>query len=468
MDKIEITLKDKKKLIKGFIFKMAVFAPFKVIQVKTDIHKDYYLVYFHDSLVYGDALESIGLDSFINHVFDKGIVLESNHPFLSVILPEEMVLLPNKNKIFSILQNQYTLLEVTYLTTTLDSFFTKDQLMNIMDKIYFHYRRNGKFFKAFQILNVLLTFSPQNTSTKDRFHAKEYYSYADFYRTSPLSDIYQKDPLYVELHCFNNRFNPDENERYKGLLTEQNRSKELLLLWMEKVQKRHQVNSIDTYTSIALSYMSMEKWIATLCYLNINPFKELSNSKAAIHQMISEKRYETAAFYLLQFIDDLPPSFDESLNTLFIHLDTEFIVSHLDGFLVMFQQLIRNGDTTQFEQKLSQLVGKLLESHDFHTVYQKIQPIQALVPHSLVMNKLKRMMSLLEDPDQMMELGQYYAEFKRYDDAIECFSWEMELRPDDISPVWQLSKMYQQKGMVEEATAYQQVCNQLKRNQDIG
>jgi len=79
MDKVEITMKDKKKLIKGFIFKMAVFAPFKVIHVKTDSHKDNYLIYFHDSLVYGDALESIGLDSFINHVFDKGIVLESNH-----------------------------------------------------------------------------------------------------------------------------------------------------------------------------------------------------------------------------------------------------------------------------------------------------------------------------------------------------------------------------------------------------
>src|SRR6476620_6842809 len=121
MDKVEITLKDKKKLIKGFIFQMAVFTPFKTIHVKTDSHKDYYLIYFHDSLVYVDALESIGLDSFINHVFDKGIVLESNHPFLSVILPEEMVLLPNKIKLFSILQNQYSLLEVTYLTTTLDS-----------------------------------------------------------------------------------------------------------------------------------------------------------------------------------------------------------------------------------------------------------------------------------------------------------------------------------------------------------
>ena len=62
----------------------------------------------------------------------------------------------------------------------------------------------------------------------------------------------------------------------------------------------------------------------------------------------------------------------------------------------------------------------------------------------------------------MMELGQYYAEFKRYDDAIECFSWEMELHPDDSLPVYQLSKMYQHKGMIEEAKAYQQVYTQLK------
>ena len=44
---------------------------------------------------------------------------------------------------------------------------------------------------------------------------------------------------------------------------------------------------------------------------------------------------------------------------------------------------------------------------------------------------------------------------------------ETELRPDDISPVWQNEVKCISKG-VEEATAYQQVCNQLKRNQDIG
>ena len=62
----------------------------------------------------------------------------------------------------------------------------------------------------------------------------------------------------------------------------------------------------------------------------------------------------------------------------------------------------------------------------------------------------------------MMELGQYYAEFHQYDEAIECFSWEMELNPDDPAPVSQLSKMYRHKGMTDEAAAYQQLFKQLK------
>ena len=68
----------------------------------------------------------------------------------------------------------------------------------------------------------------------------------------------------------------------------------------------------------------------------------------------------------------------------------------------------------------------------------------------------------------MMELGQYYADFKQYDEAIECFAWEMELHPNDPTPVSKLSKMYQNKGMVSEATAYHQVYTQLKSNQEVG
>ena len=76
------------------------------------------------------------------------------------------------------------------------------------------------------------------------------------------------------------------------------------------------------------------------------------------------------------------------------------------------------------------------------------------------------MVELLEDPDRMMELGDYYAEFKQFDKAIDCFFWEMELQPQNPSPVWKISKMYQSKGMVKEAAAYQKIYEQLKSNQE--
>ena len=69
-----------------------------------------------------------------------------------------------------------------------------------------------------------------------------------------------------------------------------------------------------------------------------------------------------------------------------------------------------------------------------------------------------------ENPDRMMELGDAYMEFKQFDQAIECYFWEMELRPQDPEPVLQICKCYQQKGMWSEAEVYQKIFTQLKSN----
>ena len=199
--------------------------------------------------------------------------------------------------------------------------------------------------------------------------------------------------------------------------------------------------------------------------MKINPFQELPQTKTVIDKLLQNKEYETAALYLLNFLDVLPSHFDDVLQTLWDHLDTTFIASHVDTFLSLIQRLIQNDNKHESEQKLIQLIGKLLETYDLKSVHEKLHPIQKSVPHSPIMRKMNKMVSLLEDPDHMMELGQYYADFKQYDEAIECFSWEMELHPNDPSPVSLLSKMYQNKGMVPEATAYHQIYSQLKRNQ---
>jgi hypothetical protein len=114
-----------------------------------------------------------------------------------------------------------------------------------------------------------------------------------------------------------------------------------------------------------------------------------------------------------------------------------------------------------------QLTVLLLQEHDLQTVRNKLLPIKEIVPHLNIFEKINKMAGLEEDPDRMMELGDYYAEFHQYDKAIDCFFWEMELQPQNPVPVQKISKMYQKKGMVKESAAYQKISAQLSHNQEV-
>ncbi|MFJ7829232.1 tetratricopeptide repeat protein [Peribacillus sp. NPDC097284] len=459
---VEISIKEKKKLSQGKVMQVVVFSRCTMIEVESSLNENYYLIYYKNNLVYGEKVEKIEKDSFIDKIRKMGIVLHSDHPFLSAIIPSQTATIPNKNKLFSQLQNQYSLQEVAYIATTLDSFFTKKQLSNVIYKIFYHYRRNGNFMQAFQIIKILANFAPDLNSAREIKNSLEFHSYMEFYTSSSLSTIQEKDSLFVEWHCFRYRLQPDEGKMLEGLLRKQDSFLTLLLLWMEKVEKYAKVPSIEAYTTMALQFVSMEKWIVTLDYLHINPFQVLPQTKSMIEEMLQEEHYETAALYLMNFLNALPDTYEEILHTLWEHLDPTFIATHIDTFMVMIQQLVLEDGEKQSEQRLLQLIGKLLETYDLKEVHEKLLPIQKSAPHSPVFRKINKMMTLLDDPDQMMELGQYYAEFKQYDEAIECFSWEMELYPDDPAPVSQLSKMYQNKGMVKEAFAYHQILDQMK------
>ncbi|RID81528.1 hypothetical protein D1953_20515 [Peribacillus asahii] len=459
---IEISIKEKKKLSKGQVKQAVVFSRCTMVEVQTSLNENYYLIYYKNSLVYGEPLEKVEKESFINKIRKTGIILHEDHPFLPALIPSETATIPNKNKLFSQLQQKYSLPEVAYISTTLDSYFSKEQLTNVIYKIFYHYRRNGNFIQAFQIIRILADFAPDLNSAREIKNSLDFYSYRDFYSSSSLPVIHQKDPLFVEWYCFQNRFQPDEYKILEDLLRKQDSFLEIVLLWMEKVEKCSPADSVEKYTRMALQYISMEKWILTLGYLNINPFQVLPHTKSIIDEMIQNEHYETAALFLLKFLDALPTAYDDILHSLWEHLDSTFIASHLDTFMLVVQQLVLKDDDNQSEQKLIQIIGKLLVTYELKTVHEKLLPIQKLVPHSSVIQKINKMITLLEDPDHMLELGQYYAEFKQYDEAIECFSWEMELHPNSPAPVLQLSKIYQNKGMVKEATAYHQIYTQLK------
>lgn len=454
----EISIKEKKNLVTGTIARAAIYASTNVIEMITTDDDMYYLIFYKNSLIYGEKLDKAEDGSFINKAFQKGIVIESPHPLIKKLIPSQSVTIPNKNKLFSQLQLHYSLQELCFIATTLDSFFDKETLVNLIDKVYFHYRRNGNFLKSFRVLQTLNHFSPSLKSANERLNSREYHSYDDFYKTSSMSSILKKDPLYVELHCFENRINHEKRKVLKDIFNNENRFAEILMLWLESPENE----PIESVSELALKFITLEEWILILSDAQINPFRELPGAKVLIEKMVQEGNSETAARYILSFIHDLPQSYEPILDRLWENLNAGFVASRLDDFLFMFQQLIHKGNFKEFDQKTLQLVVLLLEEYDLKTVYEKLLPIQKLFPDSDVMGRVKRMMELAEDPDRMMELGDYFADFKQFDKAIDCYCWEMELNPQDPIPVLKISKMYQQKGMVKEASAYQKVHNQLK------
>jgi tetratricopeptide (TPR) repeat protein len=463
----EITIKDKKHIVKGNVIRTAVFARSKIIEVSTANHESYYLIFYKKSLIFGGKLNQAEEGTFISKAIDEGIIIESPHPILRALTHEVTFTIPNKNSLFSQLQLHYTPQEMVYILTTLDSFFEKEQLIKTIDKIFFHFKRNGKFMKSFQVIQMLADFAPTLKSAQERLTSLDFSSYNHFYDSSSLPSILTKDPLYVELHCFKNRTNPHERILLAEIISKED-DLAALLLWLENAEKLNETKSIEKYTSIALRFVTMEEWMSVLAQFNINPFQALPDSKSIIKKMLQVGHYEKAALCILDYIDNLPSSYDSILLIIWEQSDPKFVIAHFDQFIQIMQHLPDEEKTKQVEQKVFQFAEVLLKEHELKTVYEKLIQIQKIIPGLAVVRKISDMVGLLENPDRMMELGDYYAEFNQFDQAIDCFFWEMELQPQNPVPVRKISKMYQSKGMVQEAAAYQKVFAQLKRNQETG
>ncbi|GAE45770.1 hypothetical protein [Mesobacillus boroniphilus] len=264
-----------------------------------------------------------------------------------------------------------------------------------------------------------------------------------------------------------NRKNTEHTQMLEKILKNEERYAEWLLLWMD--DKRNLTSDfVKSQTELALNYLPLENWIQVLSYVKTNPYKWVPEARTFIEGLMKDGQYEKAAVNLFPFIEDLPEEFHLLLSEIWKQVDAEFVSSHLEEFLLFHQQVAQEHDPRQSEQRILQLTAKLMEGHDLKAVCEKLKPIQKSFPHSITIRKINEMAALLENPDRMMELGQFYADFNQYDQAIECFFWEMELNPADPAPVRQLCKMYQHKGMVNEASAYQQIYTQLRSEQETG
>ncbi|HAQ08456.1 MAG TPA: hypothetical protein DCR24_13400, partial [Bacillus bacterium] len=115
------------------------------------------------------------------------------------------------------------------------------------------------------------------------------------------------------------------------------------------------------------------------------------------------------------------------------------------------------------EQLLNKSILSLIKKHDIEFIEEWISPLKSHCQGLETYEKLNQIIQLKNDLEQLQSLGELYYEFKHHEKAIECFSWEMEFKPNNPKPVQWLSKIYRDMGMQLESDAYQQHSLNLQK-----
>ena len=111
------------------------------------------------------------------------------------------------------------------------------------------------------------------------------------------------------------------------------------MLWLENAEKLQRLIPLKSILAIALRFVTMEEWMQILAQVKINPFQELPESKSIMEKMIKNGNYEQAALSLLNFIGDLPASYDDILSKIWENSDSRFVIAHLEEFITLLKQL---------------------------------------------------------------------------------------------------------------------------------
>ncbi|MBB6453546.1 tetratricopeptide (TPR) repeat protein [Salirhabdus euzebyi] len=460
-NKVRMSVKEKKQVLEGEVKRIALFFRSKIVEIDAG-GESFYLVYYKDVFVHGEKLRNFKEHSFIQNSFQTGIVFESPHPMLSNLIPKNSVAIQHKNKLFEKLHSQYSLQEITYIAITLHDFFEKEELDTVISDIFFHYRRSGNLLKSYQILLLLHEFAPHLKIANESLRSLEYKNYHKYYHSSDLLAIHKKDPFYVELQCFSNRFISENREILQNILREKENSIALLILWIESCEKAVMQETVDQYNSVALKIFTLEQWINILNKLRMNPFQAMPEAKSFIKVLTQKQEYEKAAMMILPHQHELPNSYKPFVSDIWSNVSSSFLVSHIEKCIQVIPHVFEQNEKS-LEQLLHRLVVQMLQESEVEEVQEKLLPLKKKMVKSLVLNKVDKMVKMSQDLDSMMELGNYFEEFQQYDKAIECFSWEMELFPDDPKPVWKMIKMYQQKGMTDQVQAFQKIYSQLSK-----
>ena len=458
-----IEIVEKKQHLVCEINKMVIYAQAKVVECKNiDNNELYYLFFYKNQFLTGRKATRVKLGGFIETAWKQGILLDASNPLLQILFSTDQTFtLISFKKLLEKLEQQSTPQEIALIFSFFSDYLTKDSLEKVIERQYFHYRRSGQLLYAFQILQIAKHFTSSKWATHTA-NQMEYQKYEKRYIQSQES-LLTLDPIYVELDCYRDHLPDSSFQLLSSYYIKEKRMIDLLALSINHFSKEPTISKYHTLTHYLHKHCNETTYLETLMLLNKQHETFLPLKQEIIVLLLDRKDYHNVINLLVDQSIPLESHQKTKLKAWLTSQDVLPQVMKVEKANMVLLTLFKS-EPQELEHILSECVTELLKEHNIKYVNNWLSPLNQEQISLPILNKVEKMAMIQDDPDKQFLLGEYYYDLHLYEQAIECFSWEMELNSTDPQPVRWLSRLYNELGMTNESKDYQQVFLSMQKH----
>lgn len=448
----EFTVSTKRATLNITLQKMFLFRQCKIIEAHAQNNHVYYLFFYKNDYLTAFEAKSLRRNSFIEHALKEGIAFQLPDPLIKSFLPP-VIKKHTHEQLFIYLKKNYSPHEVALISTFFESFIPRKKIFELIQEIYFQYHRDGNTFSSYRTLRTLLDFIPNHRWVKEFSKKTQYSKYKELY-DNQSEELMKKDLLFAEKELFKHMEQEPSFLQLDRLLRSEERWVDLVIIHMNKLKAQPTINQYTTLMALIKNHFAEKDIYDYLqkLYLELPDLIELQQD--LIDHYLEVNNPQPVVKLLQKHKLELTPSQMTSYEDIFYSLDYDF-TSHIKELNMLITPLLSN-NPQKVNSLLQKYVSHLLKEQNLLYVKKWLTPLKKRKQSLPIVDKIEQMCLLSNDPEQQLQLGEFYYEFNQMQKAIECFNWEIELNNSDPRPVRWLTRIYREKGMHHEFKAYQQ------------
>lgn len=436
-----------KKKIRLKVTRLTIYRQTKIIEAYGKNRHSYYLFCYKNQFINIKKTSSIQLTSYLAKALRTGVSYPADHFLTTAFLQlQNQSSLISNNQMVQQLKKSYHSSEMLYVLAMFDHYIQPHKIQSYCKEAFYRYRRNGQLKKAFQVVLHFAEARPDDTFANDMLQHRDFQKYKVPYDHIPQLIQDWQDPLYIENYIFDQDFPASFVPSLFDQYHQDNRVFDQIYLYY--IRHQH-LQTEATITNLLNDYFTIEQQIQFWQHILQTTYKP----EQIMKHLLSLGAYDSVLHYYLQ-----SPVTVEQQETFELALQSASAEELSRDYQALFKQLTvtYQDDHLHLEKVLQQVLKKLLPVIPIRDILKSIEHTE--LP---IVQKLRNMEKLMQNPDQQYALGELYYDLEQYDQAISCFEWEMELSPKNAAPIQYLYKSHLAKGDKEQASMYKQLLGNI-------